>query len=127
MVPNGTYILVRRLTAKEEKRRIVASIYTADLADVEVVGFENKTNYFHANGKPLDDILAKGLWVFLNSTLVDKYFRQINGHTQVNATDLRILKYPTREQLEKIANQVNFDGKFDQDKADRIIDSILTN
>ncbi len=71
MVENGTYVITRRLTAKEEKRRIVASLYTADLADVEVVGFENKTNYFHALGKPLDDGLAKGLWLFLNSTLVD--------------------------------------------------------
>jgi adenine-specific DNA-methyltransferase len=29
MVKNGTYVLTRRLTAKEEKRRIVASIYRA--------------------------------------------------------------------------------------------------
>lgn len=63
------------------------------------VNFENKTNYFHALGKPLHDGLAKGLWVFLNSSLVDKYFRQMNGHTQVHATDLRTLRYPTREQL----------------------------
>lgn len=54
MVKNGTYVLTRRLTAKEEQRRIVASIYTAALADVDVVGFENKTNYFHALGEPLD-------------------------------------------------------------------------
>lgn len=124
MVPNGTYVLTRRLTAKEEKRRIVASIYTADLADVEVVGFENKTNYFHTNGEPLDDTLAKGLWVFLNSTLVDKYFRQMNGHTQVNATDLRTLRYPTRKQLEEMSNQVKF-REFNQDKVDQIINNIL--
>lgn len=124
MVPNGTYLLTRRLTAKEEKRRIVASIYTADLADVDVVGFENKTNYFHANGEPLDNELAKGLWVFLNSTLVDKYFRQMNGHTQVNATDLRTLRYPTREQLENIANHIDFE-EFNQERVDSIIENTL--
>ena len=125
MVPNGTYVLTRRLTAKEEKRRIVASIYSAELADVDVVGFENKTNYFHINGGPLDDLLARGLWVFLNSTLVDKYFRQMNGHTQVNATDLRTLRYPTRQQLEQIATAADF-TTFDQVKADKIIDEILS-
>ncbi|EOX1546307.1 TPA: Eco57I restriction-modification methylase domain-containing protein [Vibrio cholerae] len=124
MVENGTYVITRRLTAKEEKRRIVASLYTADLADVDVVGFENKTNYFHALGKPLDDDLAKGLWLFLNSTLVDKYFRQMNGHTQVNATDLRTLRYPTKEQL--LAMGVQFSSnEFDQIEVDRIVESIV--
>ncbi|SON51569.1 Eco57I restriction-modification methylase domain-containing protein [Vibrio tapetis] len=124
MVPNGTYVLTRRLTAKEEKRRIVASIYTADVADVEVVGFENKTNYFHALGEPLHDGLAKGLWVFLNSSLVDKYFRQMNGHTQVNATDLRTLRYPTREQLIDMGKAVDFE-EFDQGCVDHIIERFL--
>ncbi|WP_281948752.1 Eco57I restriction-modification methylase domain-containing protein [Vibrio parahaemolyticus] len=124
MVKNGTYVLTRRLTAKEEKRRIVASIYTADIADVEVVGFENKTNYFHALGEPLDDDLAKGLWVFLNSTLIDKFFRQMNGHTQVNATDLRTLRYPTREQLIAMGETANF-AEFNQACVDQIIENFL--
>ncbi|UKA27160.1 Eco57I restriction-modification methylase domain-containing protein [Photobacterium damselae subsp. damselae] len=124
MVKNGTYVLTRRLTAKEEKRRIVASIYTADVADVEVVGFENKTNYFHTLGEPLHDGLAKGLWVFLNSSLVDKYFRQMNGHTQVNATDLRTLRYPTREQLINMGKAVDFE-EFNQECIDDIIERFL--
>ncbi len=124
MVKNGTYVLTRRLTAKEEKRRIVASIYTSDIANVKVVGFDNKTNYFHAMGAPLDDNLAKGLWVFLNSTLVDKYFRQMNGHTQVNATDLRTLRYPTREQLIAMGEMVDFE-EFSQERVDQIIVHLL--
>lgn len=108
MVPNGTYVLTRRLTAKEEHRRIAASLYVGDISEFSVVGFENKTNYFHANNQPLDPELAKGLWLFLNSTLVDQYFRQMNGHTQVNATDLRTLRYPTYVQLKAIgSNYIN--------------------
>lgn len=124
MVKNGTYVLTRRLTAKEEMRRIVASIYTADIADVNVVAFENKTNYFHAMGEPLDDALAKGLWVFLNSTLVDKYFRQMNGHTQVNATDLRTLRYPTLEQLKALADKFS-SNQFSQESIDKTIEDTL--
>lgn len=121
MVPNGTYVLTKRLTSKEENRRIVAGLYTADLADVEVVGFENKTNYFHANGQPLEMDLAKGLWVYLNSNIVDQYFRQFNGHTQVNSTDLRTLRYPTREQLITMGQQVE---TFDQEQFDSLVDKI---
>jgi len=124
MVPNGTYVLTRRLTAKEEKRRIVASVYTTDInSNVDYVGFENKTNYFHSNGSPLDMKLAIGLWAFLNSTLVDKYFRQMNGHTQVNATDLRTLRYPTREQLESISELVNIHD-FNQEDVDAAVNAL---
>ena len=37
--------------------------------------------------------------VFLNSTIVDTFFRSFNGHTQVNATDLRQMCYPALEEL----------------------------
>lgn len=121
MVPNGTYVLTKRLTSKEETRRIVAGLYTAELADVEVVGFENKTNYFHANGQPLEMDFAKGLWVYLNSNLVDQYFRQFNGHTQVNATDLRTLRYPTREQLITIGQEVEY---FNQELFDGLVNNL---
>ena len=50
--------------------------------------------------------VAKGLAVFLNSTLVDVYFRQFNGHTQVNATDLRSLNYPTRVDFEALGRKI---------------------
>ena len=30
---------------------------------------------------------------------MDKYFRRFNGHTQVNATDLKMIKYPSRDTL----------------------------
>lgn len=124
MVKNGTYVLTRRLTAKEEKRRLVASIYSENIADVEVVGFENKTNYFHAMGEPLEPLLAKGLWAFLNSTLIDKYFRQLNGHTQVNATDLRILRYPEKATLISIGKLVDT-NTFEQERIDEIIEKYI--
>ena len=38
----------------------------------------------------------------LNCSLVDRFFRQFNGHTQVNATDLRSLRYPDRAVLERL-------------------------
>jgi adenine-specific DNA-methyltransferase len=78
-----------------------ATVYATDL-----VGFENHLNYFHRNGRGLDYDLARGLAAFLNSTLVDEYFRQFNGHTQVNATDLRSLRYPTQTQLRALGQRV---------------------
>ena len=106
LVQNAIYVLVKRFTSKEERRRVVACIYDPDRIHAERVGFENHLNYFHARGHGLPMDVAKGLTVFLNSTLVDVYFRQFNGHTQVNATDLRNLRYPTRSQLESVGRKM---------------------
>lgn len=50
--------------------------------------------------------LAKGIAAFLNSTIADEYFRQFSGHTQVNATDLRNFRYPTKDQLIAIGESI---------------------
>lgn len=126
LVENGNYVLVKRFSAKEEKRRIVASVWAKSNFDFSLVGFENRINYFHNNGKSLNIDIAKGLSVFLNSTIVDLYFRQFNGHTQVNATDLRYLRYPTYNQLKTLGS--NITKKYpEQKETDYIIEKVLFN
>lgn len=100
LYPNGFYCVVRRFSSKEEKRRIVASVVDpAAFGDHSVLGFENHMNLFHEHKHGLPESLARGLAVFLNTTAVDEHFRRFNGHTQVNATDLKLMKYPSRDAL----------------------------
>ncbi len=123
LVPNERYVLVKRLSAKEEKRRVVAVVYDGARIPGSAVGFENHLNYFHREGGGLDLALARGLAAFLNSTLVDAYFRQFNGHTQVNATDLRSIRYPAAGQLRalgagpdiEILSQDGLDTRIEQE------------
>jgi len=120
LVPKGTYVLVKRFTSKEEDRRVVAAVYDPERIGAEKIGFENHINYFHRRGNGLPATFARGLALFLNSTLIDLYFRQFNGHTQVNATDLRNLKYPTGAQIEALGSR--FGEEFpDQSTIDEIV------
>ena len=64
-----------------------------------MLGFENHLNVFHEGKRGLPQNLAHGLAAFLNTTAVDENFRRFNGHTQVNATDLRMMTYPDRKTL----------------------------
>lgn len=100
LYPNGFYCVVRRFSSKEEKRRVVASVVDpAVFGGHSVLGFENHLNLFHEDKHGLPEALARGLAVFLNTTAVDEYFRRFSGHTQVNATDLKLMKYPSRGAL----------------------------
>jgi adenine-specific DNA-methyltransferase len=102
LVPSAVYVVVKRFSSKEEPRRLVAAVFEPESVEAPVVGFENHLNYFHANGKGLQRTLAFGLAAYLNSPLVDDFFRLFSGHTQVNAADLRRLPYPSRSQLEQL-------------------------
>ncbi len=110
LFPSGTYCVVRRFSSKEEKRRIVANVvHPRAFGDAQVLGFENHLNVFHENKRGLPEPLAAGLAAFLNSTAVDATFRRFNGHTQVNATDLKTMKYPSRSALMELGRwAINF-------------------
>jgi adenine-specific DNA-methyltransferase len=99
LVPDGNYVLVRRLTAKEESRRVVAALLREGQLGCDEIGLENHLNYFHGNGNGLDRRLGLGLTKYLNSSFVDRYIRLFSGHTQINASDLRALRYPSLAQL----------------------------
>lgn len=123
LIPAGFYVLTKRFSAKEERRRIVAALYNPREVWSSQVGFDNKTNYFHANGLGLEERLARGLVVYLNSTVVDRYFRLFSGHTQVNAADLRRLPYPTARQLRSLAEEIVDLG--DQDAIDAAVERLF--
>lgn len=99
LLPNDVYVLVKRFTAKEERRRVVAALITPDDLPAPRVAFENHLNVFHRAGKGLPLDLARGLVAFMNSAVVDRYVRQFSGHTQINAADLRQLRYPSADDL----------------------------
>ena len=120
LVPSGVYLLTKRFTSKEERRRLVACLFDPDEMKAEWIGFENHLNYFHANGRGLERTLAVGLYAFLNSTVVDQYFRRFSGHTQVNATDLRGLPYPNRHTLETMGRELNC-LDLSQDELDQLV------
>lgn len=121
--PKGTYVLTKRFSAKEEPRRIVSAVLFPEGLPGDFVAFENHLNYFHRRGHGLPREQALGLSAFLNSTVVDSYFRQFNGHTQVNATDLRKLPYPSAEQLQRLGNRIG--DACDQHSLDEIVEEEL--
>ncbi len=120
-VEAGFYVVTKRFSSKEQQRRIMAAIYDPTRIGAGLVGFENHLNYFHKQGKGLSGDLAKGLALYLNSTLADQYFRLFSGHTQVNATDLRKIPYPTEEQLLRLGGHVE-DAMPDQGIIDTIVE-----
>lgn len=99
LVPLRNYVLVRRVSAKEDAHRITAAPLIAKDWDAKNIGLENHLNYIHRTGDPLAPQgigvgEARGLAAILNSQLYDQYIRMVSGTTQVSATELRALPMP---------------------------------
>ena len=125
LYPRGCYCVVRRFSSKEEKRRIVASVVEPEaFGTASRLGFENHLNVFHEGRRGLPVPLAHGLALFLNTTVVDEHFRRFNGHTQVNATDLKLMKYPHRDALIQLGTWAMQQGMLSQDQIDAKLGSL---
>lgn len=119
--PLGYYVVVKRLSSKEEKRRVIAVVFDPEQVPCKRIGFENHVNVFHVNGAGLPAEVSRGLCIWLNSTLLDRLIRRFNGHTQVNATDLRNLRYPSIEQLSAIGRSWESGTWPGQEEIDELI------
>lgn len=123
LLPAGSYVVVKRFSAKEERRRVVAAVWDSR-QNTSAVAFENHLNIFHANGAGLDRDLAVGLSYWLNSSVVDNFFRTFSGHTQINATDLRTLRFPPLSALKALGHGQNM-LLPKQDEIDRLVIDII--
>jgi adenine-specific DNA-methyltransferase len=123
LMPNsGFYVIVRRFSAKEEKRRVVAYIINPEDIEKDWIGFDNCWNVFHVKKNGFDEVIARGLACFLNSTLLDEYFRVFSGHTQVNATDLKSMKYPIMETLQRLGRV--YQSTMNQQQIDELLEIV---
>lgn len=124
LLPSQCYVVVKRFSSKEQEKRVMAALYDPNRFENDLVGFENHLNYYHNKGNGLNITVAKGLTAFLNSSMADSMFRLFSGHTQVNADDLRRLKYPSLDELEAIGREIG--TKFpNQDGINKIVEQVI--
>ncbi|MBQ7654780.1 MAG: Eco57I restriction-modification methylase domain-containing protein, partial [Clostridia bacterium] len=124
LFPKGFYVLVKRFSTKEEKKRVVASLITPEDFQHGALAFENHLNVFHKNKATLSEMMAYGLVCWLNSTYIDEKFRLFSGHTQVNATDLRNLPYPSVAELEELGAALQRCKEWNQTVFDKLSGSV---
>ncbi len=124
LVPSENYVLMRRFSAKEEARRLVAApLFGRELGE-DGLGLENHLNYVYRLRGSLSPAEAVGLAAVLGSTLLDRYFRVSNGHTQVNATELRSLPLPPLRRLTAIGEAL-LDDPAAPGRADAAVGRVL--
>ena len=99
VVTNFPCVLLRRTTAKEQCRRLIAAELPAAFVEAHgAVVVENHLNMIKpGNGVP--KVAPAALAAVLNSEFVDQLFRCINGSVAVSAYELEALPLPSLEAM----------------------------
>lgn len=93
LIRNSPTVFVKRITAKEEKRRIQSCVYYPSTAN-PYISVENHVNYLvRIDGRPLTINEAERVNQALASSEYDLYYRIIGGSTQVNSSELNELPF----------------------------------
>ncbi|MCX5792451.1 MAG: Eco57I restriction-modification methylase domain-containing protein [Elusimicrobia bacterium] len=125
LLPAKNYILLKRFTSKEQQRRLYAGVLLGNDIKGKYIGIENHLNYIHKKNSDIPAEEAFGIAAFLNTSIVDCFFRSINGNTQVNAGDLRALPLPPLARLKEIGRQVRMRKCLPGKKLDLLVAKIL--
>jgi len=126
LLPSENYVVLRRFSAKEESRRLVAAPLFGKALSKTTIGLENHLNYVYRMRGHLSREEAAGLAAVLGSSLLDRYFRVSNGNTQVNATELRALPLPSLPLVEAIGKELlHARSTLVGEAADQIVTEVL--
>ena len=117
VAPNidGTGIVIQRVTANEQPRRIIATLITTEALAASRVYSENHTNFIPLERHPTPFFLL----AVLNSSLMEFAFRRLNSNTQVSAGEINALPFPpmsddaTVQEIEAIATEIMNAGGVD--------------
>ena len=123
---NKNYVFCKRFTAKEERRRLQCGIYLADdFPEYSKIGTQNKINYVDwIDGRDMSKETAYGIYVLLNSTLFDVYYRILNGSTQVNSTEVNTIPVPPIELIDQMGKLLIETSDLSTKTCDRILQEI---
>ncbi len=121
LVENRDYILLKRFTSKEEKRRVQSILYFSKDFDCDLIGIENHLNYIVKENGDFTNEELYGLFATLNTSFIDRYYRILNGSTQVNATEMNSLPMPNKNQIIEIGKLAIIEPVLNVEICDNII------
>ena len=100
---NTNYLFVKRLTSKEEHRRLQCGIYLSkNFPEYRHISTQNKVNFIMCESEEV----VYGLYALFTSTLYDDYYRLLNGSTQVNSTEVNSIPVPSKEIIREMGREL---------------------
>jgi adenine-specific DNA-methyltransferase len=122
LIDRDNYLFVKRFSSKEEKRRLQPAILLSTyIREYKKFSAENHLNYITNSHGGLDTEEVHGLYVIFNSTLWDRYYRILNGSTQVNARECNCFPLPDIQTVRRLGRRMREEQHYSTELCDVII------
>lgn len=123
MQDNHNYLFVKRFTAKEESRRLQCGVYLAkNFPQYSKISTQNKINFIDGLLTNMSECLVYGLYVLFNSTIYDKYYRILNGSTQVNSTEINAMPVPDIDVIQEMGKKMMKSKDMSEENCNMILE-----
>ena len=118
------YVIIKRFTSKEEPRRLQCAILMKeDFSKYASISTENHLNFITKVSGNMTQEEMFGIFVILNSGYMDKYFRILNGSTQVNATEINAMPFPSYEEVIDLGAKAMRYNNLDEKTCDKLLEN----
>lgn len=126
---NTNSIFIKRFSSKEENRRIQpVMFFKEDFKNYEYISTENHINFIGSiDKKDINEDVIYGLYGIYNSTLYDKYYRILNGSTQVNATEINNIPIPSEKIIKNIGKKLQEHVNITTEICDNVLLEVINN
>ncbi len=123
---NSNYLFIKRFTSKEEPRRLQCGIYLEEyFPDYDVISTQNKINFIDNKGHNMSKETVYGLFVLFNSTMYDRFYRILNGSTQVNSTEVNTMPVPEMVAINSMGHHLMMNGNLSTESCDTILEEYI--
>ena len=127
LIRNSKNVLIlKRFTAKEEKRRLQCGVFLSSaFPEYTHITTDNKVNFIEGIGFELTEEQAYGLYAIFNSTTYDEYYRVLNGSTQVNSTEMNSIPVPAMDKIESLGRTLLEKGDVSVQFCDKLLLNLI--
>lgn len=127
LLENKNYLVIKRFTTKEENRRIQVAMHLKVNMLYSHIGIENHLNYITKIDSQIENEEFYGLFAFFNTSYVDKYYRILNGSTQVNASEVNKIPLPTLDKIKELGRLIIKEKIYKVEYCDSIVERYIFN
>lgn len=126
LVNNSNYVIIRKVTAKDDIDLIVASVLSKDYFNHNFIGLDNNLLYIHNIDKTDIDLdICYGIYVFINSLQFKNFYFLINGTHTINVTDFNNIKFPELSLLKQLGSYIRLNKNFSEKYCSDLLNKYL--